>query len=59
MVTEIKEGYRKLYLCDECGLVYNEEKWANMCEEYCSEHHACSLEITRHAVRSSHLTKAH
>jgi len=40
-----------LFICEECGLAYEDESWAEKCEDFCSKHHACSIEITRHAVR--------
>lgn len=40
----------KIYLCTECGLYYKEEKWAERCKEWCSIHHSCNLEITRHSI---------
>jgi len=27
--------------------------WAEKCEEFCKKHHACSLEITKHAVSTN------
>jgi predicted ATP-dependent serine protease len=51
MVKEIKKNDENLYVCEECGLVYKERRWAEQCEEFCSKYHSCSLEITRHAVQ--------
>lgn len=39
-----------LYLCEECGLLYNESTWAEKCEKWCREHNSCNMEITQHAV---------
>ncbi|MDO8512977.1 MAG: copper-translocating P-type ATPase [bacterium] len=45
------EGHEmKLYECPECGLQFEDEKWAKRCEEWCKKHHSCNLEITSHAV---------
>ena len=53
MVSESKTGKRKaLYCCDVCGFCYDSREFALRCEDYCSKHHACSLDITRHAVKS-------
>lgn len=41
---------RELYRCPECGLVYQEKKWAEKCESWCKQHKSCNLEITRHAI---------
>jgi len=51
MVKEVKRGDNKFYTCEECGLAYRERIWAEKCEAFCSKHHACSLEITSHAVQ--------
>ncbi|NHV97574.1 MAG: hypothetical protein HA494_07315 [Thaumarchaeota archaeon] len=51
MVRSIIKGHQILYECEECHLLYREKTWAERCEEFCTKHHACSLEITKHAVR--------
>ena len=48
MVKEIEREGKLLYVCEECKSAYEEKIWA---EEYCSEHHACSMEIIMHAVQ--------
>jgi hypothetical protein len=41
----------KLYhTCEVCGLHYEEKLWARKCEDYCTKHNACSIEITSHAI---------
>jgi len=47
---EVVDG-RVLFICKECGLAYEDESWAKKCEDFCSKYHACSIEITRHAVK--------
>lgn len=42
---------KSLYQCPECGLLYKEKKWAEKCEEWCKKYKACSLKITKHAVK--------
>ncbi len=37
--------------CGACGLRYADEKIAEKCEAFCTEHNACSLEIIRLAVK--------
>lgn len=39
------------YECPECGLEYKEKKWAEKCEEWCSKHKSCNLEITKQAIK--------
>ena len=43
-------GDRGLFVCAACGYAYRDEATAKACEKFCSEHHACSLEITKFAV---------
>jgi len=52
MVKEVRKDDKILYICEECGLAYRERVWAEKCEKFCSKHHACSFEITRHAVQT-------
>jgi len=39
------------FYCPECGLLYAEERWAEACRDFCSEHNACSIEITSRAIK--------
>jgi hypothetical protein len=55
------EGYSMkkvgdLYECQECHLLYNDERWAKKCEEWCTKHKSCNLEITKHAAEHSKLS---
>ncbi len=50
MVRKISESGERLFICEVCGFAYEEKSWAEMCEEYCRKHNACSLDIARHAV---------
>jgi hypothetical protein len=51
MVKEAKKEGEAFYICEECDFAYKEKTWAEKCERFCSKHHACSLEITSHAVK--------
>lgn len=51
MVREIRKNGETLYVCEVCGFKYKEKHWAEKCQDYCSKHNACSLEITNHAVQ--------
>jgi len=53
VVKEKLIGGRVLFICEECGLAYEDRSWAEKCEDFCSKYHACSIEITRHAVKVS------
>ncbi len=46
------EADKKLYQCLECGLNYEEKKWAEQCDAWCKKHHSCNLEIIIHAVEN-------
>ncbi len=50
MVERLNLRGVELFRCEVCGLVYREERYAQMCERWCREHGTCNLEITRHAV---------
>ncbi len=41
------------YQCPECGLHYLNKKLAKECEDFCKEHNACSLEITKYSIEAS------
>lgn len=41
----------KVFVCPECGLGYKDAEIAKKCAAWCSEHHSCNLEITKHAVK--------
>jgi len=51
MVKEIVRDEKKYYFCEECGLAYRDKAMAEKCQDYCSKHHACSIDITKHAVQ--------
>jgi hypothetical protein len=50
MVTETTHDGRTVYVCDECGYIYPEKKWAESCQTFCAENNACSIEITAHGT---------
>ena len=50
MVKEIRQGNMVYYTCEECGFAYETKELAQKCRDWCSKHHSCSLEITKHAV---------
>lgn len=41
----------KVYYCRVCGYGYTNEALSRECEEYCSTHNSCSLQITFKAIR--------
>lgn len=50
MVKETIKGKKKYYQCEACGFVYASKKYAQQCEDFCTKHKGCSLEITQHAI---------
>ena len=46
---EIKNG-KTYFMCEECLMYYKAKELAQKCEDFCRENHACSIEITKHAV---------
>ncbi len=50
MVREVKQGERMLYICDACGMAYEEREWAGKCQKWCQEYQSCNIEIIAHAV---------
>ena len=51
MVKKIKKSKNQYFQCEECNFVYKDRKIAEECEAYCKKNHACSTEITRHAIK--------
>jgi hypothetical protein len=51
MVHKIIQNGERLYICEVCSLTYEERSWAEKCQDFCTKHSACSLEITRHAIQ--------
>ena len=41
----------KVYYCSVCGYGYANKSLAKECEEYCTNHNSCSLQITARAIR--------
>jgi hypothetical protein len=42
---------KKISVCDVCGFGYAEKSLANACEDFCKSHGACSIEITKNAIK--------
>ena len=45
-----------LYQCDDCKLLYEDEEWAQKCEDWCIEMKSCNIDITSHAVNKEQLS---
>jgi hypothetical protein len=50
MVKEKKIDAKILFLCNECGLGYEDRETAQKCEEWCRKTGTCKVEITKKAV---------
>ena len=53
MVKEIKRDGKTLYVCEVCGLAYEEKEWAAKCQSWCETHEgSCNFEYVQHSVPS-------
>ena len=50
MVKEVKQNSERLYTCEVCMFAYKDKKTASDCQDFCTTHNSCSMEITKHAV---------
>jgi predicted ATP-dependent serine protease len=50
MVKELVKKGKTFYICEACGFAYEQEEWAEKCQEWCEKHNSCNLEITQHAI---------
>jgi|GEM_PF-901461 len=39
------------FQCPECGLFYEEKRYANECKKWCKRYDSCNLKITAHATK--------
>ncbi len=53
MVWVKNVGMKPVFVCSACGTGYADPKIALQCEEYCTRHNACSVELARKAVYRS------
>ena len=51
MVKEINWKGKIVFTCSKCGWMYKTKRLAEECEAYCNKHKACSLELTKHAIK--------
>ncbi|MGC9037808.1 MAG: hypothetical protein ACP5GD_02975 [Candidatus Micrarchaeia archaeon] len=42
-----------LYFCEVCGLHYTSKELAEKCQQWCSHHNSCNLEIARQSVEAT------
>jgi hypothetical protein len=50
MIKKVEKKGKVLFICEECGLAYEQKEWAEKCQQWCKEHQSCNLEIIQHSV---------
>lgn len=56
MMKSMNHGHgetKKVFICPECGLSYDNPDMAKKCAKWCGENHSCNLEITKHAIKNT------
>lgn len=53
MVQRIIKDGKTVFQCEACKFLYKKEALAKRCEDYCNEHNACSIEITKYAIKNN------
>jgi hypothetical protein len=51
MVKEINFEGKIAFVCEKCGWMYRDLNKAEECQDYCKKHNACSLELTKYAIK--------
>jgi len=46
----MKRTKKGFYVCEVCGMKYEQEIHARNCENWCKEHHSCNIEIIANAI---------
>ncbi len=49
MKKKIKDK-TNIFECKYCRMQYVDKNWADQCEEWCSDHKSCNLDITLHNI---------
>ena len=44
---------KKVFVCPECGLSYEDAEWAKKCAKWCAEHKSCNLDIIKHSTKEN------
>jgi len=53
VVLEVKKKGKKYFICSVCGFVYKNKKYAEECQDFCSTHASCSMELQKKAVATN------
>ena len=40
-----------VYTCTICEMSFEDQKWADKCQDWCEKHHSCNAGITKHAIK--------
>ena len=52
MAKEIRKNGKLYYLCEVCGIAYEQKEWADRCQEWCESHGgSCNIEIIQHSMQ--------
>lgn len=41
---------KKVFICNECEMIYSDERDAQQCEEFCKKYKACNMKIIQKAI---------
>ncbi len=58
MVKLLEKEDKNYYQCEECQNIYETEELAQKCENWCQEYKSCNLEIIKHSIKESGLSKS-
>ncbi len=50
MVYQVVIKDKRYYACGGCGLIYESQATAGMCEEWCRAHKTCNTSIAQKAI---------
>lgn len=52
MLRRVSWKGRPAFVCEECGLIFQEQDTTAQCQAWCATHPSCNLEIGRRAIGS-------
>ena len=52
MVKKEKYKGKNIFVCESCDFGYTTKDLAKRCEHHCKTKHSCSLDITKHAIKT-------
>ncbi|MBI4186759.1 MAG: hypothetical protein HY530_04550 [Chloroflexi bacterium] len=50
MVKKLLKDNKTLYVWEACDFAYQEEEWAQKCQQWCEKYSTCNIEITQHGA---------